>query len=943
MRTWFQILSLIVVVLFASAATAFAGNTGKIVGKIVDDGGQPVIGASVQVEGTTRGAATDPDGKYQILGIPVGTYTVKVSSVGFSPKAVTGVKVGADETTSLNLSLTAGDVNLPEFVTSADQILVNSQTTSSNTTITEKKIEAIPNVKGVEDVLKLQPGFVKQGQGLFLRGGRANEVQYVVDGVPVNNVLGSAGSTQGTNEELSKFYQGQANGTIGGGSGGLAVSADAIQSLSVSTSGFDADQGNSQSGVISITTKSGSDKYVSSVQYRTDQIAPSNQNERFMAFNFGGPDPISKYLLPSMGVNLPGKITFFFGATVNRSDGPYNFANNQFYNPVERKIQLNGFLGGLLNGLGFRYRDNQTNKFTFNSNVKYGISSADEVAFRYNASLSSSHGYDNAWKYRADSSGIGASLSIQNVLNWKHFFSGKSFLIATVGKVEISEGNDVAGIKPMDYSSAWDQRDPNADGFNDLGTAQSWYHGLTRDWSARIDFNSQVHPLHLLKTGFEFHYEELVSTEIGRPTVPDVDSAGNVIYPPFPDYKNRNRGEYPGYGIYRWATTAYPNRGAAYLQDNIEFSGLNLHVGLRYDYLDIGKQVYYDDWVSAWKLAVVDLEPEWLQNEKGGSSFLYYVTHGYVSPRLAIGYPVTDRIVFYFNYGHFLQFPDRDNYYRDPFGIGPTNNLVGNPNLKPQRTVAYEASFEDQFSDIMAVKVHAFYKDIFDYATSVKKGDNLVYRNLDYASVRGFEVTFDRAYSENWSGSISYSYQLAKGRASNPLAALFNPQFQLPRETRLDWDQNHTANIFLQYRVDKDEPGKFFGLPFINNYGISLTWSFGSGFPYTPYVPRTTARNVYLTNNETKPYTSTVNLSMYKGLLLMEKLNVMLTLDVTNLFNRRNVIAIFSYTGEPVKYGDVNGDDVTQIYPWRRAEARLDPTIFDAPRQVILGVKLNWE
>jgi outer membrane receptor protein involved in Fe transport len=407
-----------------------------------------------------------------------------------------------------------------------------------------------------------------------------------------------------------------------------------------------------------------------------------------------------------------------------------------------------------------------------------------------------------------------------------------------------------------------------------------------------------------------------------------------------------------------------------YVQDNIEFSGLNLHVGVRYDYLDIGRQVFYDDFRRNWEIALNGslnpsdpgyLATDWV-NDVGFDSqvnsagdtikvsrgmtdskrFLYYLTHGYVSPRLSIGYPVTDRIVFYFNYGHFIQFPDRENYFRDPTILGYTGNLIGNPSLKPQRTVQYEAGFEDQVTEEMAFTLHAFYKDIFDYPQSFLREGNYFLRNFDYASARGFEVSLNQALSGNFTASLTYSYQLAKGRSSNPLANIFQPQFELPRESRLDWDQNHTANLFATYRVGPREEGKFFGLPFVNNYGISLTWSLGSGFPYTPFQGKVTARNVYLLNNETKPYTSTVNLSMYKGLLLAGGLNLQVTLDVTNLLNRDNVNTIYDQTGLPPQYGD---QDLNTgfILPWRQADNRLDPSIFGAARQVILGMKINWE
>jgi outer membrane receptor protein involved in Fe transport len=325
--------------------------------------------------------------------------------------------------------------------------------------------------------------------------------------------------------------------------------------------------------------------------------------------------------------------------------------------------------------------------------------------------------------------------------------------------------------------------------------------------------------------------------------------------------------------------------------------------------------------------------------------FLYYLTHGYLSPRLSIGYPVTDRIVFYFNYGHFIQFSDRENYFRDPTITGETGNVIGNPNLVPQRTVQYEAGFEDQVSDEVAFTAHAFYKDYFDYPQVFGRAGNNFLRNFDYASARGFELTLNQALSGNFSTSVSYSYQLAKGRSSNPLAQIYQPQFELPRESRLDWDQNHTANVFTTYRVLPNERGHLFGLPFVNNYGISLTWSLGSGFPYTPYQGKVTARNVYLYNNATKPYSSLVNLSMYKGFLVMQGLNLLVTLDVTNLLNRRNVNTIYDQSGNPPKFGDADASQALfpVILPWRQADSRLDPTLFQDSRQIILGVKLNWE
>jgi outer membrane receptor protein involved in Fe transport len=491
-----------------------------------------------------------------------------------------------------------------------------------------------------------------------------------------------------------------------------------------------------------------------------------------------------------------------------------------------------------------------------------------------------------------------------------------------------------------------------------VSTGQRWYDLESRVWSTRFDFNSQVHELHMLKTGFELNFEEIKSTEIIRPTAPLSDS-GTTYQAPYPSKLYTDHGDYPGYGQYRAYMNNLPNRGGVFLQDNIEFSGLNLHVGIRYDWFDIGRQVFDPEYVTEWE-AATQMTAQWAEREvnaqgelgeykrlTNGSSFLYYSTHGNFSPRLSIGYPVTDRIVFYFNYGHFLQLPDRENYFRNPFDRTlSSSTLVGNPDLKPQRTVQYEAGFKDQFTDDMAFGIHAFYKDIFDYVTGVNLVDIVVPINFDYASSRGFELTFNQAFAGNFSMNLSYSYQIAKGRSSNPFASVFNPEFQLPRETRLNWDQNHTANIFASYRVGPNEEGHIFGLPFVNNYGISLTWALGSGFPYTPYRNKTTQANVFLVNTESNPYTSTIDLSLYKGFRIPGNLNLVATLDITNLLNRRNVNRVLSYTGEPPVYGDLNPSDPSAgiINPWNKTEFDfLDQTYFQAPRQILLGVKVNWD
>jgi len=86
-----------------ASSGAFADTKGKLTGRIVDVKNQPVLGANVQIVGTTLGAAANEDGYYLILNVPVGDYTARVSAVGYQTNLVKEVRLSAGQTTTLNV------------------------------------------------------------------------------------------------------------------------------------------------------------------------------------------------------------------------------------------------------------------------------------------------------------------------------------------------------------------------------------------------------------------------------------------------------------------------------------------------------------------------------------------------------------------------------------------------------------------------------------------------------------------------------------------------------------------------------------------------------------------------------------------------------------------------------------------------------------------------
>jgi hypothetical protein len=108
------------------SASALAGNTGKIAGRIIDTATkEALVGANVLIVGTTLGASADLDGKYTILNIPPSTHALRASSVGYGSVEVRNVRVSIDLTTEINIELNEAAVQTEVVVVTAERPLVH--------------------------------------------------------------------------------------------------------------------------------------------------------------------------------------------------------------------------------------------------------------------------------------------------------------------------------------------------------------------------------------------------------------------------------------------------------------------------------------------------------------------------------------------------------------------------------------------------------------------------------------------------------------------------------------------------------------------------------------------------------------------------------------------------------------------------------------------------
>ncbi|MEL6771649.1 MAG: TonB-dependent receptor [Bacteroidota bacterium] len=272
--------------LLAAPLTALAQGTGKISGIVTDNAGDPLPGANVVIDGTTLGAATNIDGEYVILGVPIGTYNVTASFVGFASVTIEGAEVNSGFTRILDFELGSNDI-MDEIVVEYERPLIQNDAIGAPTVVSGEEIENLP-VRGVGAVTALQTGVVSEADSddLFIRGGRGEEVVYFVDGVKVTS------------------------------SARLNVNQQAIAEQEMLLGTIPARYGDVQSGVVSITTKSGGVDYFGSLELITSEVL-DNYGFNTGTISLGGP------LVPSPGA--ADKASFFLsvGGLTQTDQNPY--------------------------------------------------------------------------------------------------------------------------------------------------------------------------------------------------------------------------------------------------------------------------------------------------------------------------------------------------------------------------------------------------------------------------------------------------------------------------------------------------------------------------------------------------------------------------------------------------------------------------------------------
>ncbi len=878
---------LLIFLLIVTLTTSYFAQTGKIAGRVIDKKtGEPLPFVNVLVLETTSGAATDLDGYYTILNLRPGTYAIRASNIGYQSATTSNIKVSIDLTTKIDFELAESNVQInEEVVVVATRPQVTKDLTASTASISSDEIAALP-VTEFREVLRLQAGVV--GRDNNVRGGRKGEVVYAIDGVPMTD--GYDGSTV------------------------VDISANAIQELQFISGAFNAEYGKALSGYVNLATKEGDNKFRGSFStYFGDYVSNNttifrgiDKIDPYSIRNFEG--NFSGFVVPNiLNFYLNGRYVFFNGYQQGQAKyNPWDITTNKGPSlPAEERYDIQQTGNNELVSMNWNEKIFLQSKLT--------LKPFSGMKFSYNFMLDKMdyQDYDHDYELNPNGDFRRFRTGLSNIFNITHTLGTSSFYQANFSyfykKYQHFVYEDVNDPR-WTNGLLLDQQPKESPSFKTGGTKSQQFKRTTNSYSFKLDFTSQVTRSHQIKAGIELNSNRLSYSDVnllqymdlnkngvydrGEDGIPDPQISQNpFVNMRMPDPNNPS--ENLSINLYERS----PIEFSGYLQDKIELDEMIVNVGVRFDYFMPDAKILADpsdpdiyrprNPVNIAK-SLAERKTYWYKDATAKYQF---------SPRLGIAFPITDKGVIHFSYGHFFQIPNYEYLYQNPefkFGFG-TNNLgiAGNPDLKPEQTISGEVGVQQAITDELTVDITGYFRDIRNLTGT--RADEIFlfggagkysqYVNSDFGFVRGIILSVSKRFMDNWSANLDYTLQTAKGNASDPAATRNQlvggqqPEIQL---VPLNWDQTHTLSLSFNYTAPE-------------GWGFSLISQYGSGFPYTP----TQSINIskLLSNSELKPSSLNVDLRAFYDLKLSDDLKVSLFARIYNLFDLKNQVNVYQDSG----------------------------------------------
>jgi hypothetical protein len=838
------LLALLALVTLPSYALAQAD--GAIAGRVREYGAERSLGGAQLLLDGVLAAVADTAGLYRIRGVRSGWHRVAARLIGYRSVLLDSVFVRAASTVMVNFALQPNPLQLEPLVVTApvDEVL-DPLVTSTEQKISAADLHDLP-VSSLEEALTLSAGSVGQSY----RGGRIGEESFILDGLGVKNQLDA--STGGL---------------------GLRIPPDLLSEASLITNGFSARYGQALSGLVNVVTLEPDSNWAGRIAYETDRAFGGELDRGLdrLAGRAGG--PVAGGVGVVAALDLTGRLD---GDPVNapapnnpidpRSSQPYPLPHNsleQWNGAAKLVVPL--ARRATIRVLGLHSEDQQ---LLYDPAYKYDLSFGPAQRLRGNLLTGHIHWSSNPSR--------GAPLLVDvrvgqfsreflrgpldHEVDYKvGAFTGSRFhfLDEDIARNRVNTPDALPGFSAPAFSLN-----------TPYGVPAAFLAGASR---GDLSWN------HFGETRFQ------LDATYGGIRQLDLYAGGDFAAQQVRTYQRVLAYVPAGSGVPGPAISAFsPRHASAYVEAQGRFADLALTGGLRYDQFDPGSS---------------------LASEARGAQRS-------VSPRFAASTVLRGATVVV-SYGRFSQAPDYqflvDAAFDDTTRTGRFRR--GNADVGFEKASQLEFSVRSRITEAVWMRVDVYTKRLTGLVASVPLGvnpDSTIFGNADAGSVKGLEVLVERELRGGFGFRLAYTLQKAQATASDPFLlnritsvdpVTGDTIHPLRAEFPLDFDRSHTLTLVARGKAPGDAGPSLLGVRPIGGLEGAVIFRANSGLPYTRVgVNGDTVGG--LPNNARLPWNTTLDLLVRRPIRL-GGVEGGIYLDIRNLVDRRNILAVRRETGGP--------------------------------------------
>jgi hypothetical protein len=979
------------------------------------------------------GASTDVNGYYVILNITPGVYVIKASLVGYQTVIQKYVKVEFDRTTFLDFQLSETIIEVGEVTVIAKQELVKQDVSGTREIITTTRLQQMPvlrvdefmgSLKGVEVVSGTQ------GHGLSIRGGAIRETDIRLDGISLqdprteNSYLALNTTSIQEIQVLTSGFQAK----YGGIRSGLlnVVTKDGSRdrySVSIRTDFAPADQKrffgtNPWSNESWVYRVYAGEYAFSGISTAEDSMIVPSEFHSFRGWSRTTTPPLNAldslqrlelwklqhpqysfmdkpdyFIEGSISGPIPGSSIPFFGEFASRTTFllGFKYENSRLSFPIGPR---NNYLDWntqlkLTSGITDHMRLSANGLFAKVETVSgggaanYGGALVDQASsFSFLNSTESSvrrqanliGGFNHNQMFNKSRLQFYDGRIFIGGLKLTHTLSGNAFYA-----VEFQMGYTDQDLKPFSFDASDTTKKVHF--FSER--ANRWYSFNVPDYGspdASTNYGTDILNTYNLYGGpqrvdssysYVYQFKGDLTAQLGKHHQVDIGISARLqdLFIYTGTWFQAQLSYTPDTWQYYSAT---PLEAGLYIQDKLEFEGMILNAGLRFDYLNPMKKSFrvgfplseeftkllnetyhnlpgesgsYEKWVFFREF--LESPPGW-PTEDTKVQF-------YLSPRMGVSFPITEASKLYFNYGHFYQRPPASFMYNLNVVLGGVQ--VPTPNLDMAKTVSYEFGYEQLILDQFIINATAYYKDVRNeplgrtYINYYE--DNIVTEYVPdaYRDIRGVELRLERPVGDYVTFSAMYDYMLQSWGQTGLGQVYENRLKARDRELRSPnistSEPMPRANINLNLRTPREFGPEFLGIYLLEEIyaNFFFEWRDGGRILLNPEEPDVKLRNyvdavdywnvdfrgskAFVTNFGSIEFVITIkNLTNNKWLIPGNMLQTQYDEYIKSLQTPDK--------GGDDKWGQWKSDDGHINTGWWEAP------IFLNPRRIILGLRLNF-